>query len=203
MAKAIGCTFGYYRYTFMYHFLKSHIKRKLTKENLAGKLFRWLGTKYDEKNKSLEAPWLILPAPKDCGIDLVPIDYVIESAIYLSEHKQSSNKIFHLTNPHPPDYTFLVKALIEDLGLSKVKVFKIHPQLFNLLFRTAALLPGKYRKYFRSIRWYLPYITINYRFDRTNVEKFSPVSFPELDRERMKRINTYARKTIYDSIEVR
>lgn len=208
--KAVGCTFGYYRYTYMYHFLKTVIVRGVVSKNLIGKLLRFLGTVYHQHTRLLHVPWLFLPAPDKSGVDLVPVDYVIESALRISENKSAVNKIFHLTNPRSPEYMFFLQALLEDLGLSGIKIVRMPGWVFAALFRTAAFFPSPLQKYLRSITWYLPYVCDgtywsngpNRRgFDRTNTEKYAGVPFPQLDRETMRKINGYAREMIYDRIK--
>ena len=175
--KAVGCTFGYYRYTYMFHFLKKRIIDRF------------------------KAPLLVLPYPENCTVDLVPVDYVVDAAIRLSKNSAANNRIFHLTNPAPGSYLFYFSALLDDLGLGSVYKLKLPAWLFNLLFRAAALIPGPTRKYFRSVCWYLPYITQKSLFDRSNVETFTDVEFPELNRGRMRKINLYAKNTIYDRMK--
>src|SRR3989344_509215 len=61
--KAEGCTFGYYRYVFMFYFFKKQIIKVLQKDNVSAFLLRVLGTRYDTDNDILSVPWLVIPYP--------------------------------------------------------------------------------------------------------------------------------------------
>lgn len=55
------------------------------------------------------------------ALDIVPVDYVSQSIVYLSQQKESENKAFHLNNPRPLHWQQLVEY-IQTLGYPIRKV---------------------------------------------------------------------------------
>jgi amino acid adenylation domain-containing protein/thioester reductase-like protein len=44
----------------------------------------------------------------DLTVDMTPVDYVSQAIVHLSRQKESFNKVFHLSNPHPLPLTVLI-----------------------------------------------------------------------------------------------
>lgn len=200
--KAVGCTFGYYRFTYLFYFLKSSIKTiLLAKNSLIRKVLVIVGTEYDNKKDILSIPWLFMPYPMNSTVDLIPVDYIINSIYYLSQ-KSKNNIIYHLTNPSPPQYDFLLRALVEDLGIRKITYVPVPKSLFKLLFHVGYWLFKPLRKYIKSLMWYLPYITVKNNFLQNNNLQFNKTPVPLIDRECMRKINDYASKEIFRKISL-
>ena len=173
--KAEGCTFGYYRYTFMFHFLKKQIITVLQKRTFAAFCLKILGTKYYQEKDLLKIPWLTVPYPKDGRVDMVTVDYVIQSMISIYE-KNLHGVTVHLTHNNPPRHRFILHSVLHDIGLRSTKLIPIPPRIFSILAKTLYFLITPIRKYIKSVMWYVPYITEKCQFDRSNIEKYGNVS---------------------------
>jgi hypothetical protein len=104
VGKAEGCTFGYYRYAFMFHFLKEQVTKALEIGGVYAFILKAFGTSYDGKKDMLRAPWLILPYPKEGSVDMVPVDYVIDSMISFYERHVEGVAV-HITHHNLPSFS--------------------------------------------------------------------------------------------------
>ena len=198
--KAEGCTFGYYRYAFMFHFLKKQIIKVLQKNGKAALCLKFMGTKYNPEEDTLMAPWLIIPCPKNGRVDLVTVDYVVKSMIGLYEKNLQSVTV-HLTHDNPPAFRFLLHAVLYDLGFRKMKLFSVPVWIFRATVACFYFLALPLRKYVKSVMWYVPYFTEPCEFERTTIENYLE-NPPEISRELIARINAYAKENILDHIEI-
>lgn len=198
--KAEGCTFGYYRYAFMFHFFKKQIIKVLQKNGIAAFFLKTLGTRYDRKDDILKAPWLIIPYPKKGRVDLVTVDYVIESMVALFE-KNMQNITVHLTHNNPPAFDFLLRSVLHDLGFRGTKFIPVPSWTFCAIIDCFYFFAVPIRKYVRSVMWYVPYFTKMCMFERSVVENHLE-NPPEISRELITRVNLYAKENILDHIEV-
>jgi len=198
--KAEGCTFGYYRYTFMFHFLKKQIIKVIQKERLVALCLKILCTKYYPREDLLKIPWLTVPYPKDGKVDMVTVDYVIQSMISIYE-KDLHGFTVHLTHNNPPLHRFILHSILHDIGIRNMKLIPIPPKIFSILAKALYFLIIPIRKYIKSVMWYVPYITEKCQFDRSNIEKYRE-NPPEISRELISRINKYAKENILDHIEI-
>jgi len=198
--KAEGCTFGYYRYMFMFHFFKKHVIKSLRKNDVAAFCFKIFGTEYDLKDDILKIPWLVIPYPKNGRVDLVTVDYVIKSMVSLYE-KNLHGITVHLTHHNLPAFNFLLRAVLLDLGFGGVKLVPVPVWTFRAIINCFYLLAVPLRKYIRSIMWYVPYFTETCEFERSVVEHHLE-NPPEISRELIARINTYAKENILEHIKV-
>jgi nucleoside-diphosphate-sugar epimerase len=198
--KAEGCTFGYYRYTFMFYFLKKQVLKTIEKKNFTSVLFEFFGTRYDAKNEALTTPWLFIPYPRNGQVNMVTVDYVIESMIKLYE-KGLHDVAVNLTHNKPPAHRFILNSIMHDIGFRGIKLIPVPPRIFGILAKVFYFLAIPVRKYIKSVMWYIPYITTTCRFERSVVENHlgNP---PEISRTIIERINTYAKENILEHIEV-
>ena len=72
----------------------------------------------------------------DVMVDVVPVDYVSRSVVYLSQQAESLGRVFHLSNPHPLPYAELV-AWVRSLGVP-VRVLPFDEWRGELLARAMA-----------------------------------------------------------------
>jgi len=198
--KAEGCTFGYYRYTFMFYFLKKQIIKALQKNGIVAFCLRALGTKHNQENGLLKTPWLIIPYPKNGVVDMVTVDYVIASMIKLYE-KNLYGTAIHLTHHNPPAHRLILHSIIYDMGFRNMKLIPVSPWMFRVMANSFYFLAVPIRKYVKSVMWYMPYITKACRFDRTIIEKYGE-NPPEITRELIEKINSYAKENILEHIEI-
>lgn len=198
--KAEGCTFGYYRYMFVFHFLKQQIVKALQRQNIWGLFFRKTKTSFDSNKDILTVPWLVLPYPRNARVDLIPVDYIVSSMINL--YKSSiRGKVVHLTQKHLPQFNFLLKALLYDLGYRRVVFVPVPSWVFRCLVRCLYLVAVPLRKYIRSIMWYTPYFTQHCRFEQKVGRDLLPHP-PVISRLLIKKVNRTAKKEFLDHITV-
>lgn len=198
--KAEGCTFGYYRFAFMFHFLKKQIIKVLQQDSIVASFLKILGTKHDQKVDTLKAPWLMIPCPKNSRVNLVTVDYVIKSMIGLYE-KNLQNITVHLTHNNPPAFVFLLYAIMYDLGFREMKLIPVPSWIFRAVVNCFYFFVIPIRKYVKSIMWYIPYFIKMCEFERSVVENHLE-NPPEISRDLIRRINIYAKENILDHIEV-
>ena len=198
--KAEGCTFGYYRYMFMFHFFKKQVVKALQENGFISFCLRSLGTRYDAKNDTLTTPILVIPYPKNRHVDLVTVDYVVESMIRLHE-KNLSNITVHLTHHNPPKFNFMLQAVLSDLGYQRMKLIPVPAWIFKSFIKSLYFFVFRIRKYTKSVMWYVPYFTDPCHFERSAAETHLE-NPPEILRELVSRINKYAKENILDDIEI-
>lgn len=198
--KAEGCTFGYYRYMFMFYFFKKQILKALQKNRAIAFLLKILRTKYDSKDGVLKMPWLFIPYPRNGRVDLVTVDYVIESMISLYE-KNLYGVTAHLTHHNLPTFRFLLQAVLYDLGFRGMKFIPVPAWIFRIIVYCFYFLAIPLRKYVKSVMWYVPYFTAQCHFERSAIEKHFK-NPPEISRELITKINTYAKENILEHIKI-
>lgn len=194
--KATGCTFGYYRFAFVFFTFKQWLIKKVKQErSLARKL---LGLMYIPEEDKLQAKRLWLFYPKDCRVNLIPVDFVIKSMLLLSQ-KEGKLNTFHLTHPNPPTFELLFRALLSDLKVEGVHLVPVPPSVFRAF--THLLYWGcvPWRKYLDSAKKYLPYITVNYSFSSENVQR-AGLRPPDISPQFMHRVNQYAIEHIFTQL---
>lgn len=197
--KAEGCTFGYYRYAFMFYFFKKQMLKSLQKNGIIAFCLKVLGARYDQKENLLKMPWLVIPYPRRGHVDLVTVDYVIESMVRLYE-KGLYGITAHLTHHDLPTFHFLLHAVLYDLGFRDMKLVPVPAWVFRVVVKCFYILAIPLRKYVKSVMWYVPYFTEPCEFERS-VAKNHLKNPPAMSRELMARINTYAKENILEHIK--
>jgi len=200
IGKAEGCTFGYYRFTFMFHFLKKSVIGSLQKDKLPAKILDLLGTNYHKSENVLDLPWLVIPYPKTGRVNMIPIDYVINSMVVSCKNNLKGITL-NLTHPEPPEFNFVLKNILYDMGINKTKLIPVKSWVFKSLIHLLYVLVFPIRKYTKHVSWYIPYISKRYFFDRINAQKYlgNP---PKITRKFLHSINTYAKENILEHIKV-
>ena len=198
--KAEGCTFGYYRYIHMFYYHKESILKTLDKNRLSAKVLRLLGTKYDKSRDTLSLPWFLLPYPKKGYVDMVPLDYVINSMLK-SQEKKLSRITFNLTNPNPPTFEFTLGKVLKDFGLINIKTVPVSSKSFEAIINILHIIVIPLKRYLTHIKWYIPYITKKYNFSNENVELYLDLP-PTVTENFLNRINKYAIENILKDIDI-
>jgi nucleoside-diphosphate-sugar epimerase len=109
---------------------------------------------------------LAIHLPNGGSVNLIPVDYFVESALGIVEHP-GSGRIYHLTSDHPLDMTTLVKYAERFLGLRGVRVWG-DPSGINPAPNPAEEL------FDRFIEPYRPYLSDRRVFDRRGAEIVNP-----------------------------
>ena len=146
-------------------------------------------------------PALLLPFPKNIAVNMVPIDYVINTFIKVASNKSAYYKTYNLTNPKPRTFVYMMKILIEDLSIKKAKYVGVSPYVFNQLFKLLYLVVIPWRGYIKSALSYLPYITTSPVFVRKNVNLYNSPPKP-LSKDYLNKINTEAITKIFPKIKI-
>ncbi len=199
--KAVGCTFGYYRFTYVFYLFKKWVIRILrSKRGFWLVILKLLKATYDKDRDVVHFANLFLPYPKNSRVNLVPVNDVINAMIVISA-SNIDHKTFHLVNANPPSFIFLFQEILDDIGLCGVKLVPVSPSFFQGIVRTCYFLLVFLRKYFESAVKYQPYITVDYEFLITNTQQLglSPIV---MKREHVKRINQYAVHNIFPRIKI-
>lgn len=199
--KASNCTFGYYRYVFMFYLFRQWLFKCLTSGKLSKLFLMVLGTRLGKDGKTIIMPSLLLPFPKNIAVNMVPIDYVINTFIKVASNKSAYYKTYNLTNPRPRTFIYMMKVLIDDLSIKKVKYIGVTPHLFTILFNLLYFVIIPWRGYIKSALLYLPYITTSPVFARKNVDLYN--SPPKsLSKDYLNKINTEAITKIFPKIKI-
>lgn len=194
--KGRGCTFGYYRFFYMFYIFKKWVISQIQpeKKSTAGKILKFLGAIYDPQKDRVKIPFLIVLYPKKNTINFVSTNYVVNSMIYVANNPSIKNITFHLTNPNPPKFDFVFSVLLEDLGIDNIKKIGVSSSFFKLFIRSLYYIAIPLKSYFKSVFCYLPYISAEYDFALDNTKKFIPLPFSKITRDLMREINTNAKK---------
>lgn len=199
--KASNCTFGYYRYVFMFYLFRQWLFKSLTSGKFSKLFLNALGTRLDKDGKTIIMPSLLLPFPKNIAVNMVPIDYVINTFLKVSLNKSAYYKTYNLTNPRPRTFIYMMKVLIDDLSIKKVKYVGVTPRLFTLLFNLLYLVVVPWRGYIKSALSYLPYITTSPVFVRKNVNLYNSPPKP-LSKDYLNKINNEAITEVFSKIKI-
>jgi thioester reductase-like protein len=104
-----------------------------------------------------------VPGVSNALINLVPVDYVADAIVVIFKAKESINKIFHITNPDPPELGELRGLLMPVLGIEGINV-KIDGQMEHK--RLSAIE----KLFLRHTRTYYSYLFSRLRFDCRNTQ---------------------------------
>ena len=202
--KAGNCTFGYYRLAFMFYFLKRQLAWAVHSGPAPIRTaLRAMGTRYDASADVLYAPWLGLPYPQGSSVDLIHIQDVVRALVGVHALQVPSGTTFHVTQPTPPTFHFLLRSFLSDVGFEGVKCVGLAPPLFRFVFKCLYRLLPPYRSYLGSILKYLPYISLNYQFCHRNTEAYLAFVPGPMTRSRLREINRNAVEDLFSHIDWR
>jgi thioester reductase-like protein len=120
-----------------------------------------------EKLKSLRSVtgrvgFRILGDP-EASLNLVPVDYVVDTATFISENSPESGTTFHLVNSRPPSLKTVCDGISDALGIELV------PEEKESFYGKPATAHEKLLE--RNVRVYLPYLRDNCEFDSSNTRR--------------------------------
>ena len=200
--KASVCTFGYYRFAFMFYYLKRLIVDSLLYGPGPVRLaLRAMNTRYDSRTDILQAPWLMLPYPRDSVVDLVHIEDVVKAMIAKHRTGVPSGSTLHLTQPEPPSFQYLLESFLSDAGIVGVRRVGLSPSAFRLLFAALHRLLVPYRHYLASILKYMPYISRDRRFSVADSSTYPGLAPGPLTRRRLEVLNRHAVGVVFPEID--
>lgn len=198
VGKAEGCTFGYYRFIYVFYIFRQWINRQRNQKTLMGLILNKMGTV--DVGSQLSVPWLRLPYPIGTVVDLVPVEYVVGEMIARSDQPSENGKLtFHITHATPPKFEQAMQAVLFDVGFRDVRYIPLSPWAFKVLFVLAyySLIP--WRKYLRSAKWYLPYVMQTWLFINSSSRGVPPA----VDRDYLARVNKFALNDVFNREDLR
>jgi nucleoside-diphosphate-sugar epimerase len=193
--KAVGCTFGYYRFAYVFYYFKQWLAHGES-SYMRSFLIRMLGVSYNQDTDKLTFKRLMLVYPRGVTIQLVPVDFVIQTMLFFQK-KEEVVSVVNIAETETPKLDFLVEVLLQDLRMDGVRLKAISPRMFRLIVRLAYMIIIPWRGYLESTRKYLPYISYNYQFGLDEIAKAGLVP-NKISRDFMMRINAYAKAAIFE-----
>lgn len=123
--------------------------------------------------------------PSRGTVNLIPIDYFVESALRIIENS-ASNGIYHITTDNPPDITTVIEYSMRFLRMQGVRA-QWNPPSVNSQPNPAEELLG------RLIEPYRPYLSDSRMFDRSRLQSITPgLSAPPFTYDSFERCMNYA-----------
>lgn len=129
-----------------------------------------------------------VPGDPDALVNLVPIDYVADAIVAISEKNNTIGNIFHITNPNPPKLNELKDSFISVLEIKGVNI-SIEKEIEREQLDTIEKL------FLRQTKTYYSYLFSNLRFDCSNthdVLEGTGIVCPVIDRDLIKLLLDYA-----------
>lgn len=127
-----------------------------------------------------------VPADPEGTSNVIPVDYVAKAAIRIIENPANHNKIFHLTNPAPPQHQWTYDYISRRFKIGGLR-FAGAGTPFTQPRNTVE------RMIWRQMQTILLYFANNPIFDRTNTEMAVPdLQVPSITEEYIGRIVDYA-----------
>lgn len=142
----------------------------------------------NHKSENLNDITVRVPGVPDALINLVPVDYVADAIVAILKEKETADKIFHITNPNPPELSELRDLLIHVLGINGINVL-IDGQLEHERLSTME------RLFLRQTRTYYSYLFSRLRFDCRNTQsvlKQAGITCPVITKDLVKVIVDFA-----------
>jgi len=122
------------------------------------------------------------------SLNIIPIDYFINSLVYLSENHEFTGKTFNIVSPKNMNIKRMIELTCAELGLSPLAMIPIAEKKTSTKLTRLALSK------------FLPYIEISHTFDDSAAQTAlsgSGISCPDLDDDYTKRILLYCKKKGY------
>lgn len=177
---------GYYAYMFGLHFFREMVEKNMS---------RYPGV--NRNGDLLTIPMQIWVSP-NATINISCVDYLSRVVVRLAEKPESKGKIFHVVNPNPPTYKWLLETGFNILKIGGVLVLDS-----NELGVGAAPASSILEKCFnRAIKHYKDYVSGEPIFDMKNVKEVlgEIPTHPELDEDLIKKLLGYALKMNFGRI---
>jgi hypothetical protein len=130
---------------------------------------------------------LRIAGSKDCGLNLVPIDYVVNALSAMAPREDTVGKVFHLVNPWPMPNGMVVGAVGDAVGV-KLALADSHDL-------QSEPLTGPEQVLAKTIKVYLPYLQDRVTFDDANTHKVlagTEIVCPLISRERLASLLYYS-----------
>jgi len=159
--------FGYYVIVASLHELKVALYTFVREKPLLAKL---LGVQIISKTLSIP---LSFPNSRRCTLDLVPVVWVVEWMLTLSELSPAVGKTFHLTNPHPfPFHQVILETFAAlEISMPVLSMPAFFVRLYFKLIGFVGLFSYPLASLARKISFYESYMVDEYLHDMRNVKE--------------------------------
>lgn len=130
-----------------------------------------------------------LPSRLENSFNIVPIDFVVEAAMAISEQETSLGKGYHLVTEEPPTLEMLLQVR-EEFYPKMANVELVDPEAFR-----SENLNGTEQLVFQMMKPYLGYLNDHLTFDTANTRKaleMTPIEMPKTDTAFLKTLLDYA-----------
>lgn len=144
------------------------------------------------KNDKLQLP-IRIPCPDNQTVNLINIDYIVNTILDIASSEKSAGNVFHLTNPHPPTCDFLFRESLSVLGIEGCKFVSLAEFYSSAIEKS--LVTDIEDDFIKGCKTYLPYIFSEAEFDVSNVRKILDKKYiepPLITREILESILSYA-----------
>ena len=197
-----GNVLGYYRFAYLFCLLKRRLSQAVQSGSPITRLaLRALGTRYDSARDELHVPWLRLSYPEPGTVDVVHVDEVVRAMVGIGASDIRSGSTFHLTQPDPQTFGFLLRTMLDDLGILDVRYAALPPRVFRAVFKAVRYVPTPYRAHLRAVLNYLPYINQDLRFVTANAAACGAPYPGTITREGLREINREAAEAMFRGID--
>ena len=130
--------------------------------------------------------------PEDATVNIVCVDWMIDLMVKISKKNESVGEVFHISNPDPPQSSWLMEKSLKVLGNLGICVDGIKIFTYKHLKKRIIKTPESPME--RTISYYQDYAESKVRFDNTNVQKilgYMP-KHPKIDEKLIERLLSFA-----------
>jgi len=173
--KSLSFT-GIYNIAKIFQLIKRILKHKI---NLKAENLKKAGIYFENDNYFFP---LKFPYSKNSTINVVPIDYVVDTIFKLADNPASIGQTFHVTNPNPPKILDLVQVGCKISQLKKIEFVDCPFEDALHLIRNQITHYAKHGlniSFFMEIREYIHYFFGEPKFDISNVSETLESAFKE------------------------
>jgi len=185
---------GYYRFFRSFNLLRNIIISRIQRDKNT-----YLGSGIQLNDDNVLILPVIIPCDNSFTLNLIPVDWAVDTILLLASKKEASGKTFHVTHPRPPQNKWLVETSCRLLGIDGLRIEKSngYANLMNNLDLICEnpMMSSIQRKIHEGIKDYLPYIWREAQFDNSNVKQILSSVYtppPPITEELLKTFLDYA-----------
>lgn len=130
--------------------------------------------------------------PKNATVNIACIDWMIDLMVKISERNESVGEVFHISNPDPPQSSWLMEKSLKILGEMGICVDGI--KIFTYDSSKKHIIKTPESPFERTISYYQNYAESELRFDNANVLKVLGCmpKHPKINEKFIKRLLNFA-----------
>ena len=130
--------------------------------------------------------------PKNATVNIACIDWMVDLMVKISEKNESAGEVFHISNPDPPQSSWLMEKSLKVLGKLGICVDGIKIFTYDRLKKDIIKTPESPIE--KTFSYYQDYAESELRFDNANVKKvlgYMP-KHPKIDENLIERLLSFA-----------